>query len=190
MGCVRCARAMCRGLVSGSMIFSCSMTEPGLALECRDIVGGREMSSRPLSPLRLEGLQPCHYLPQRSARGICGQARDARRSHGRIQRDSPSGEGHHSPRQGLESLGDMRPQSDGTMGRRLRRPADTEAALQDYRSERLLRTARVQLQSRELGDHVYHSSGVHALLRNQMMRDMNFEKFCDSLSWLYESPFE
>jgi 3-hydroxybenzoate 6-monooxygenase len=70
------------------------------------------------------------------------------------------------------------------------RPDNIEAALQDYRAERLLRTARVQLQSRELGDHVYHPSGVHALLRNQMMRDMNFEKFCDSLSWLYESPFE
>jgi hypothetical protein len=22
------------------------------------------------------------------------------------------------------------------------------------------------------------------------MRDMNFEKFCDNLAWLYESPFE
>lgn len=70
------------------------------------------------------------------------------------------------------------------------RPDHTEAALQDYRSARLLRTARIQLQSRELGDHVYHPSGVHALLRNQMMRDMNFEKFCDNLAWLYESPFE
>jgi 2-polyprenyl-6-methoxyphenol hydroxylase-like FAD-dependent oxidoreductase len=69
------------------------------------------------------------------------------------------------------------------------RPDSIQGALQDYRSERLLRTARVQLQSRELGDHVYHPSGVHALLRNQIMRDMNFEKFCDSLSWLYESPF-
>jgi len=70
------------------------------------------------------------------------------------------------------------------------RPDHTEVALQDYRSERLLRTARIQLQSRELGDHVYHPSGVHALLRNQMMRAMNFEKFCDNLAWLYESPFE
>jgi 2-polyprenyl-6-methoxyphenol hydroxylase-like FAD-dependent oxidoreductase len=69
------------------------------------------------------------------------------------------------------------------------RPDNIAAALQDYRSERLLRTARVQLQSRELGDHVYHPSGVHALLRNQMMRDMSFEKFCESMSWLYEAPF-
>ena len=69
------------------------------------------------------------------------------------------------------------------------RPNDTEAALHDYRSERLLRTARVQLQSRELGDHVYHPAGVHALLRNRMMRDMSFDKFCHSLAWLYESPF-
>jgi salicylate hydroxylase len=70
------------------------------------------------------------------------------------------------------------------------RPDHAEEALEDYRAERLLRTARIQLQSRELGDHVYHPSGVHALLRNQMMRDMNFDKFCDNLAWLYESPFE
>ena len=58
-------------------------------------------------------------------------------------------------------------------------------ALDDYRQARLLRTARVQLQSRELGDHVYHPVGAHALLRNQLMRDMTLEKFCDNLDWLY-----
>jgi hypothetical protein len=31
---------------------------------------------------------------------------------------------------------------------------------------------------------------LHALLRNQMMRETSFEKFCDNLAWLYESPFE
>ncbi len=63
--------------------------------------------------------------------------------------------------------------------------ADTTQALDDYRQARLLRTARVQLQSRELGDHVYHPAGAHALLRNQLMRDMTFEKFCNNMDWLY-----
>jgi 2-polyprenyl-6-methoxyphenol hydroxylase-like FAD-dependent oxidoreductase len=34
------------------------------SLECRDVMGGSEMSSRPLSTLGLEGLQPCHHVPQ------------------------------------------------------------------------------------------------------------------------------
>ncbi len=62
---------------------------------------------------------------------------------------------------------------------------DIAQTLDDYRQARLLRTARVQLQSRELGDHVYHPAGAHALLRNQLMRDMTLEKFCDNLDWLY-----
>ena len=65
---------------------------------------------------------------------------------------------------------------------------DIEEALEQYRTERLLRTTRVQLQSRELGDHVYHPAGAHALLRNQLMRQMSLEQFCDNLSWLYQSP--
>jgi 3-hydroxybenzoate 6-monooxygenase len=68
-------------------------------------------------------------------------------------------------------------------------PDDFEHALEKYRDVRLLRTARVQLQARELGTHVYHPAGVHALLRNQLMREISLEKFCDNLSWLYESPF-
>jgi 3-hydroxybenzoate 6-monooxygenase len=68
-------------------------------------------------------------------------------------------------------------------------PHDIARALERYRDARLLRTTRVQLQSRELGNHVYHPAGAHALLRNQMIRDMGLEKFCDSLSWLYLSPF-
>jgi 3-hydroxybenzoate 6-monooxygenase len=65
------------------------------------------------------------------------------------------------------------------------RPNSIEAAIENYRQTRLLRTARVQLQSRELGDHVYHPAGAHALLRNQLMQDMTQEKFCDNLDWLY-----
>jgi 2-polyprenyl-6-methoxyphenol hydroxylase-like FAD-dependent oxidoreductase len=68
-------------------------------------------------------------------------------------------------------------------------PDDVEAALESYRRIRLLRATRVQLQSREPGNHVYHPTGAHALLRNQMMREMSHDEFCDNLSWLYASPF-
>lgn len=69
-------------------------------------------------------------------------------------------------------------------------PDNIQQALQKYRTERLLRTTRVQLQSRELGNHVYHPSGAHALLRNQLVRDTSLEQFCENLSWLYQSPFD
>jgi hypothetical protein len=63
------------------------------------------------------------------------------------------------------------------------RGAFVEACRADPRAE--LRTARVQLQSRELGNHVYHPAGVHALLRNQMMRSFDTERCWASLDWLY-----
>ncbi|VIO70002.1 3-hydroxybenzoate 6-monooxygenase [Bradyrhizobium ivorense] len=68
-------------------------------------------------------------------------------------------------------------------------PDDFAQALEKYRQVRLMRTARVQLQARELGTHVYHPAGVHALLRNQLMRETSLEQFCDNLAWLYDSPF-
>jgi salicylate hydroxylase len=68
-------------------------------------------------------------------------------------------------------------------------PDAFEHALEKYRQVRLMRTARVQLQARELGTHVYHPAGVHALLRNQLIRDTSLEQFCDNLAWLYDSPF-
>ncbi|TWC06156.1 3-hydroxybenzoate 6-hydroxylase [Bradyrhizobium macuxiense] len=68
-------------------------------------------------------------------------------------------------------------------------PDRFEHALEKYRQVRLMRTARVQLQARELGTHVYHPAGVHALLRNQLIRETSLEQFCDKLAWLYDSPF-
>ncbi|GKQ50313.1 3-hydroxybenzoate 6-monooxygenase [Bradyrhizobium sp. Ce-3] len=68
-------------------------------------------------------------------------------------------------------------------------PDRFDHALEKYRQARLIRTARVQLQARELGTHVYHPAGVHALLRNQLIRETSLEKFCDNLAWLYGSPF-
>ena len=48
-------------------------------------------------------------------------------------------------------------------------PDDHEAALEQYRAQRFPRTARVQLLSRAIGEHIYHPDGEHARLRNAIM---------------------
>ena len=60
-----------------------------------------------------------------------------------------------------------------------------EPALAAYNAARLLRTARVQLQSRAIGEHVYHPAGAHAVLRDAIMRAKSQEEWRDSLAWLY-----
>ncbi len=60
-----------------------------------------------------------------------------------------------------------------------------EAALEAYRARRVHRTARIQIQSRMIGDHIYHPDKGHAALRNAMMRAMSAEDYYDSLQWLY-----
>jgi salicylate hydroxylase len=64
-------------------------------------------------------------------------------------------------------------------------PDDLGGALDAYRSQRVLRTARVQLQSRAIGDHIYHPAGVHAALRNSMMSAKTSQDYHDHLAWLY-----
>ena len=64
-------------------------------------------------------------------------------------------------------------------------PDRVEAALEEYRRRRVLRTARVQLQSRAIGEHVYHPAGAHALLRNAVMSAKSQEEWRDALAWLY-----
>ena len=56
-----------------------------------------------------------------------------------------------------------------------------------YQDMRRLRTARVQLQSREIGQHVYHPAGAHAELRNAVMRARGPEEWYDQIDWLYGS---
>ena len=60
-----------------------------------------------------------------------------------------------------------------------------EQALINYQNKRMLRTARVQLHSREIGKHVYHADGVHALLRNQIMKSKTQEDWYNDIEWLY-----
>lgn len=65
------------------------------------------------------------------------------------------------------------------------RPDDVGKALEDYRRLRVLRTARVQLQSRAIGDHIYHPAGAHAALRNAILSAKTPDQFYDDLAWLY-----
>jgi 2-polyprenyl-6-methoxyphenol hydroxylase-like FAD-dependent oxidoreductase len=64
-------------------------------------------------------------------------------------------------------------------------PDDHAAALERYRRQRVLRTARIQIQSRAMGDHVLHPSGAHAALRNAIMSAKTDAEWYDSLAWLY-----
>jgi 3-hydroxybenzoate 6-monooxygenase len=66
-------------------------------------------------------------------------------------------------------------------------PGRIEEALKAYCARRVLRTSRVQLQSRALGEHVYHPSGAHAALRNAVMCEKSQDRWYDALQWLYGS---
>lgn len=59
------------------------------------------------------------------------------------------------------------------------------SALDAYQSRRVLRVARVQLQSREIGQHIYHPQGAHAALRNEIMGSKSAEEWYRSLDWIY-----
>jgi 2-polyprenyl-6-methoxyphenol hydroxylase-like FAD-dependent oxidoreductase len=65
-------------------------------------------------------------------------------------------------------------------------PGRVEAALETYQAQRVLRTARVQLQARAVGEHVYHPSGTHAALRNAIMRAKSAADWHDTLAWIYD----
>lgn len=65
------------------------------------------------------------------------------------------------------------------------RPEDPESALLAYQNRRRVRTARIQLTSRAIGDHIYHPAGVHAALRNSIMSEKSQEEWYDALDWLY-----
>ncbi len=64
-------------------------------------------------------------------------------------------------------------------------PNRLDVALTTYQQQRVLRTARVQLQSRAIGEHVYHPAGPHAQLRNQIMAAKTASEYYDDLAWLY-----
>ena len=61
-------------------------------------------------------------------------------------------------------------------------PHDFPRAFLAYQEERYLRTARVQLTSRFVGDYVYHPRGPAAEVRNQMLKNLTRE----DMAWLYD----
>ena len=63
--------------------------------------------------------------------------------------------------------------------------SNIEVSLLNYQNNRIIRTARVQLQSREIGKHVYHPDGAHALLRNKIMKSKSQDEWHDNIEWLY-----
>ena len=62
---------------------------------------------------------------------------------------------------------------------------DPGAAFAQYEQQRIIRTSRVVLGSRMMGDHVYHPDGMHAAVRDEMFANWNQEEFYHRLDWLY-----
>lgn len=60
-----------------------------------------------------------------------------------------------------------------------------EAALAAYQQNRVPRTAHVQIDSRLIGEYIYHPAGAKALVRNQVMTSLSPEQYYDRLEWLY-----
>ena len=62
---------------------------------------------------------------------------------------------------------------------------DIETALDNYMRQRRVRTARVQLDSRLIGEYIYHADGATAEVRNHIMSNLTPEQWFDRLGWLY-----
>ena len=74
-----------------------------------------------------------------------------------------------------------------TLGQSLAAEPDLPVALRRYCETRRLRTARVTLQSRAIGDHIYHPAGAHAALRDAIMAPRPAQAWYDQMAWLYGS---
>jgi 3-hydroxybenzoate 6-monooxygenase len=61
---------------------------------------------------------------------------------------------------------------------------DFTNAFAHYERSRIARTARVVLSAREMG-RIYHAQGVERLVRNDLWRGREPERFYDALEWLY-----
>ena len=62
---------------------------------------------------------------------------------------------------------------------------EVETALDAYMRMRRVRTARVQLDSRLIGDYIYHAAGATAEVRDHIMSNLTPEQWYDRLGWLY-----
>ncbi|MCY3672483.1 MAG: 3-hydroxybenzoate 6-monooxygenase, partial [Alphaproteobacteria bacterium] len=61
---------------------------------------------------------------------------------------------------------------------------DVERAFRAYTKARYLRTARVQLTARMMGE-IYHAEGVRRELRNHVLSTTDLR---EGMSWLYGGP--
>jgi 2-polyprenyl-6-methoxyphenol hydroxylase-like FAD-dependent oxidoreductase len=66
-----------------------------------------------------------------------------------------------------------------------RHGANVETALDNYQRQRRVRTARVQLDSRLIGDYIYHPDGAAAEVRNHVMSRLSPDEWYNKLEWLY-----
>ena len=64
---------------------------------------------------------------------------------------------------------------------------DIDTALQRYQDMRRVRTARVQMNSRLIGEYIYHPDDAKAAVRNHIMRGMSADDWYNHLNWLYGS---
>ncbi len=71
------------------------------------------------------------------------------------------------------------------LGHMMRAHETPEDALNAYCSQRMVRTARVQLGARIIGDYIYHPSGAAARVRDHIMGSKTPEQWYDDLEWLY-----
>ena len=62
---------------------------------------------------------------------------------------------------------------------------DFAKAFAQFERERILRTSRVQLESRYLWDIFYHTEGLEAQVRNEAQRARSREDVYRCLDWLY-----
>lgn len=62
---------------------------------------------------------------------------------------------------------------------------DIDAALAQYQRQRVVRTTRLQVLSRLIGEFIYHPDGATALMRNAVMSAMRPAEYYDRLAWLY-----
>ncbi|GJL83013.1 MAG: salicylate hydroxylase [marine bacterium B5-7] len=62
---------------------------------------------------------------------------------------------------------------------------DIEPALESYCDQRVPRTTRIQLESRLVGEYIYHPSGATARVRNSIMSERTADEYYLRLSWLY-----
>jgi salicylate hydroxylase len=62
---------------------------------------------------------------------------------------------------------------------------DLEAAFRQYETARLVRTARVQLESRSLWE-FYHAAGIARDVRAVTVADWTEQHMFDCLAWLYD----